>query len=137
MNIGVVFDKMMKMKAQVNHMCKGARHNIHSIRKMRQYLTQDQTKTVEHAHMISKLDNNISLLAGMLKYVCRRLQLAQNATAKLVTDLRKFNHVAGATKELHWLPIEKRVICKCLLIAYETLNGRDLSYIRRCYHQPK
>ena len=35
-NIGAMFDKRMKMKAQVNHMCKGAWHNIHSIRKIRQ-----------------------------------------------------------------------------------------------------
>ena len=46
------------MKAQVKHMCKGAWHNIHSIGKIRQYLTQDQTKTVVYAHVISKLDNN-------------------------------------------------------------------------------
>ena len=129
-NIGAMFDKRMKMKAQVKHMCKGAWHNIHSIGKIRQYLTQDQTKTVVHAHVISKLDNNNSLLTGIPQYVRRRLQLAQNAAAKLVTDLRKFDHVTGAMKELHWLPIEKRVIFKCLLIAYKALNGTGPSYIR-------
>ena len=128
-NIGAMFDKRMKMKAQVKHMCKGAWHNIHIIGKIRQYLTQDQTKTVVHAHVISKLDNN-SLLTGIPQYVCRRLQLAQNAAAKLVTDLRKFDHVTRAMKELHWLPIEKRVIFKCLLIVYKALNGTDPSYIR-------
>ena len=45
-NIGAMFDKRMKMKAQVKHMCKGAWHNIHSIGKIRQYLTQDQDQTV-------------------------------------------------------------------------------------------
>ena len=34
-------------------------------------------------------------------------------------------------KELHWLPIEKRVIFKCLLIAYKALNGTSPSYIRK------
>ena len=129
-NIGAMFDKRMKMKAQVKHMCKGAWYNIHSIGKIRQYLTQDQTKTVVHAHVISKLDNNNSLLTGIPQYVRRRLQLAQNAAAKLVTDLRKFDHVTGAMKELHWLPIEKRVIFKCLLIAYKALNGTGPSYIK-------
>ena len=41
-----------------------------------------------------------------------------------------FDHVTGAMKELHWLPIEKRVIFKCLLIAYKALNGTGPSYIR-------
>ena len=100
-----------------------------SIGKIRQYLTQDQTKAVVHAHVISKLDNN-SNLTGIPQYVRRRLQLAQNAAAKLVTDLRKFDHVTGAMKELHWLPIQKRVIFKCLLIAYKALNGTGPSYIR-------
>ena len=129
-NIGAMFDKRMKMKAQVKHMCKGTWHNIHSIGKIEQYLTQDQTKTVVHAHVISKLDNNNPLLTGIPQYVRRRLQLAQNAAAKLVTDLMKFDHVTGAMKELHWLPIEKRVIFKCLLIAYKALNGTGPSYIR-------
>ena len=117
------------MKAQVKHMCKVAWHNIHSIRKIRQYLTQDQTKTVIHAHVTSTLDNN-SLLTGIPQYERSRLQLAQNAAAKLVTNLRKFDHVTGAMKELHWLPIEKRVIFKCLLIAYKAINGTGPSYIR-------
>ena len=111
-------------------MCKGAWHNIHSIRKIRQYLTQDQTKTVVHAHVISKLVNNNSLLTGIPQYVRRWLQLAQNAAAQLVTDLRKFDHVTGAMKELRWLPIEKQVIFKCLLIAYKALNGTGPLYIR-------
>ena len=44
-NIGAMFDKRMKMKAQVNHMCKGAWNNIHSIRKIRQYRANQNSCT--------------------------------------------------------------------------------------------
>ena len=77
----------------MGQLCKSARLYLYKISKMRQYLTTDQVETIVHAFVTTKLDLNNSLLAGLPGYIIHRLQLVQNAAAKTVADLKKFDHV--------------------------------------------
>ena len=54
-NIGAYFDNELKMTIQVKNMCKSAWLNLYNISKIRNYLTQDQAKTLVHAYVTSKL----------------------------------------------------------------------------------
>ena len=105
-NIGAVFDSEMKMDVQVRHVCSSAWHRLYNIGKIRHYLTVDQTKMVVHAYVTSKLDYNNTLLHDISKRLSNRLQLVQNAAAKLKTRKKKFDHVTPLLEELHWLPVQ-------------------------------
>ena len=54
-----------------------------------------------------------------------RLQNVQNSAARLIARRRKFDHITPVMKELHWLPVNQRIIYKIglLLIIYKALNG--------------
>ena len=104
-NIGAMFRSEMKMDVQVRHVCSSAWHRLYNIGKIRHYLTVDQTKMVVHAYMTSKLDHNNTLLYDISKRLSNRLQLVQNAAAKLITRKKKFDHVTPLLEELHWLPV--------------------------------
>ena len=43
---------------------------------------------------------------------------------------RKHDHVTPLLKELHWLPVEQRIIFKILLLTFKALNNLCPSYIR-------
>ena len=111
-NIGAMFDQEMKMDAQVNSMCESAWYHLYMIQKIRQhYLTFDQTKSIVHAYVTSKLDGNNALLGGHIesrKGLKRKL--------RLIKHTRKYDHVTQHLHELHWLPISKRIIFKVLLL---------------------
>ena len=91
-NIGAYCDTTLKMNEQVQHMCKSAWYHLYQIRKVQSYLTEDQCKTLVHAYVTSKLDTNNGLLCGAYKYLISKLQLVQNAAAKVICGLRKFDH---------------------------------------------
>ena len=99
-NIGAMFDSEMKMDVQVQHVCSSAWHRLYNIGKIRHYLTVDQTKMVVHAYVTSKLDYS-TLLYDISKCLSNRLQLVQNAAAKLITRKKKFDHVTPLLEELH------------------------------------
>ena len=85
-NIGAMFDSEMKMDTQVNSMCKSAWFHLYTIGKIRSYLSDDQTKSVVHAYVTPKLDGNNALLVGPRReYLIDKLQLVQNAAAKMIT----------------------------------------------------
>ena len=132
-NIGAYFDCEMKMNTQVNNMCKSAWRNLYSISKIRNYLTQDQAKTVIHAYVTTKLDANNSLLAGITLEQKQQLERLQNAAARVITGSKKFDHVKPLLHKLHWLPIEDRITFKILLLTYKSLNEKGPVYLRELF----
>ena len=77
-----------------------------------------------HAFINSKLDFCNSLLHGLSKNEFNKLQSVQNAEAYVIAWLRKFDHIRRDTlKELHWLPVEQRIIFKINLICFKILNN--------------
>ena len=54
---------------------------------------------------------------------------ALNCAARLILCGRKFDRVTPLLKELHWLPVEQRIIFKILLVTFKALNNFCPSYI--------
>ncbi|XP_072039169.1 uncharacterized protein [Amphiura filiformis] len=48
---------------------------------------------------------------------------------RLVTGAKKRDHISQVIRDLHWLPIKKRIIFKLLLIIYKALNNAAPNYI--------
>ena len=118
------------MDVQVAAMCKSAWYHLYQISKIRQYLNKEQAKTVIHSYVTSRLDNSNSILIGLPKYQISKLQIIQNASARLIEGIKKHEHITPTLKALHWLPVEKRIIYKILVITYKVLHGEGPMYLR-------
>ena len=46
---------------------------------------------------------------GLTQHQVSKLQRLQNAAARLALDLSKFCHITPALRQLHWLPVVKRI----------------------------
>ncbi len=53
----------------------------------------------------------------------------ENHAARLVTDTRKYDHITPVLIELHWLPVEQRIVFKIQLLSYDCLHGLAASYL--------
>ncbi len=82
-----------------------------------------------HAFMTSSLDYCNALLGGRSACLINKLQLVQNAAARVLTRTRKYDHISPVLSTLHWLPTKHRIDFKILLITYKALNGRSFSYL--------
>ena len=58
-----------------------------------------------------------------------RLQLAQNAAARVVKRTPKREHMTPVLRDLHWLPMIKRVQFKILLLVFKSLHYEVPSYV--------
>ena len=59
-----------------------------------------------------------------------KLQLVQNAAAKVICGLRKFNYLTPSLYNLHLLPFEQRIIFKILLLVYKARSGEGSKYLK-------
>ena len=85
---------------------------------------------VIHAFIFFRLDYCNSLLSGLgyLKNVSR-LQLVQNAAARLLTGFNRRHNITPILASLHWLPVHFRIDFKILLITFKARMGLAPSYI--------
>lgn len=83
-----------------------------------------------HAFISSRLDYCNALLAGITKQALHRLQLVQNAAARVITRTKKYEHITPILISLHWLPVKQRIDFKILLIVFKAINGVAPPYIK-------
>ena len=118
------------MENQVKKICQSGYFHICNINGIRKYLSKEHTEKLIHAFVSSRLDNCNSLLYGISKNLLHRLQLIQNAAARTVCLIPKYDHISPSLRMLHWLPIEQRIIYKVCWLTWKARHGYSPQYIR-------
>ena len=57
-----------------------------------------------------------------------------NTAARIVTRLRKREHITPVLRTLHWLPIEQRIKYKILLFVYRSVHHSAPLYLSELLH---
>ena len=117
------------METEIKTKCKSAWWQLYQISKIRRFLTADQLKTVSVSLVLSKLDQNNSLLHDLPECVLVKLQRVQNSAARLLCSAGRQFDAAPLLVSLHWLPIKKMIKFKIVLLVYKCLNGIGPLYL--------
>ena len=128
-NLGIIFDNNLCMDEHVKRICQTVYFHIRNVNSIRKILTTETAATIIHALITSRIDNGNSLLTGISEHLLRKLQLAQNAAACILTKTKKFEHITPVLKELHWLPVRERIQFKLLVLTWKSLNGIAPQYL--------
>ena len=128
-NIGVIFDTTMNLEKHINDICRVSFYHIRNISRIRRYQSFESAKTLVNAFVISRIDNNNALLYGLPDYLIKRLQHVLNTAARLVSLTRRIESITPILYELHWLPVEYRIIFKILLFSYKITTGVAPEYL--------
>ena len=128
-NIGVYFDSSMNMNQQITKLCKICNFWLFCIRRIRRCLTVTATQQLVQALVLSRLDYCNSLLAGLPSSQVARLQRIQNAGARVIACVPRYDHTSPVLMQLHWLPVSQRIEYKVLLLAFTAIQGKAPRYI--------
>ena len=127
MNLGVIVDENHSMDT---HIAKVSRAVCVSIRTIGTFCKhQPVAELLTHPLITSRLEPCKSLLHGLNETQLKRLQRLQNTAARLVTLSMKFTHMTPILKQLHWLPIEQRIIFKMFMFVFKTIHGVSPTYL--------
>ena len=67
--------------------------------------------------------------AGLTKQVLNKLQLIQNAAARVLTKTKRFEHITSILFSFHCLPVKQRIDFEILLSVLKSMNVLAPSYV--------
>ncbi|KAI2655645.1 RNA-directed DNA polymerase from mobile element jockey [Labeo rohita] len=128
-SLGVILDSNLSFENHISHVTKTAFFHLRNIAKLRNMLPVSDAEKLVHAFMTSRLDYCNALLGGCPASSINKLQIVQNAAARVLTRSGKYDHITPILKSLHWLPIRFRISYKIALLTYKALNGLAPAYL--------
>jgi len=117
------------MSAQVSAVCCTDYYQLRQLRPLVRCLSEDAAKVLIQAFINTRLDYCNSLYFGIADGLMSRLQSVQNAAARLITEVRRCEHITPAIRQMHWLPVRRRVDFKISTIVYRSLAGTAPVYL--------
>lgn len=109
-------------------------YHLRRIRCIRRQLSRDVTQRLVSAFVLSRLDYCNALLAELPASTLAPLQRVQNAAARLVLNLKPYDHITPALIELHWLPVKQRIAYKLCLLVHKSFTGQAPAYLCDLLH---
>ena len=91
----------------------------------------DSLKTLASALVLSRIDYGNMASVSLPKVATQCIQSVINTTARLITGVRKYDHITPVLKELHWLEIDDRIEYKIALQMYNCLSNKGSAYLTR------
>ena len=105
-------------------MTKKVYFEIHNINKIRHLLPTEITELIASTLVLSKLDYCNLLFFGTTKEMLKKLQIAQNSTARLICKKREMGH-GGTT-----LVMCRKIMMDKILTSNKSLDGNPPCYLQ-------
>ncbi len=101
-NLGVILDSNLSFEKHISNVTKTAFFHLRNIAKLRNMLPVSDAEKLVHAFMTSRLDYCNALLGGCPASSINKLQIVQNAAARVLTRSRKYDHITPVLQSLHY-----------------------------------
>ena len=70
-------------------------------------------------------------LVSLPEVVTQSIQSIIKKSARLITGVKKYDHITPVLKELHWLKIDERIDFESALQMYKGLSNEGFAYLTR------
>ena len=108
---------------------KACNYHIRALRHVCRGLTLESVKLIALGLVTSRLDYCNSLLYGTSKSNLNKLQRVQSDFARVVLQAAWNSSSGPLLKQLHWLPVQQRIIFKVALITFNVKSSQQPSYL--------
>ena len=129
-DLGVMLDSRLDMRQHISKTVSACFFHLRRLRQMKRILDRDMRQRLVSTFIISRIDYCNVALAGLPATSLAPLQRVLNAAARFVADIGPFDHITSTLQELHWLPINQRIVHKLCTLMHLSTYGVVPQYIR-------
>lgn len=101
-NLGIILDQHLKFNRHLSSVTGSSFYQLRLLSKIKIFLTPKTLEMAVDAFVTSRLDYCNSLFCSLSKSQIARLQLVQNAAARLLLKCREHEHISPILRSLHF-----------------------------------
>jgi len=128
-NLGVIVDENLTFDVHARACSRACFYHLRRIRQVRRFVDEPATRQLVHAFVTSRLDYCNALFANSTVAVRQRLQRIQNSAARLKCSQPAYTRATPLLRNLHWLPVEKRIVYKLCVLMFDVKYGSAPVYL--------
>ena len=124
-------DSNLTMTSQVASVCRSAYYHLSRIAKIRDSVSTTVCKSLIHGLVTSHIAYGYAILFGISDCHLHRLEMVQRSAARIVMQIRRGDRQSMTTilRQLHWLPVRKRIEYKLLVLVHRALYDGTPGYL--------
>ena len=104
-NLGFHMEAQRKSQTHITKVCGITYSALKNIARVQNLLTPEAATIIIEGLVISKLDYCNGFLLGVSAHWLLKLQIVQNMCCRIIKNLRIYDDISGAMRDLHWLNI--------------------------------
>ena len=120
---------MLGSTTHINTICQSIYYHLHNIQRVRKYSSYDNRKSIVQVIIMSWLDYFNCLFYGMPAVHLGKLQRLQNAAARLVCTVSRYDHITPSLISLCWLPFTHIIEFKIAMLVPKCIYGVVPQYL--------
>ena len=130
-DLGFTIDINLTMTSQVANVCRSAYYHLSRIVKIRDSSSTTLCTSLIHGLVTSPIDYGNAILFGITDRHLHRLEMVQRSAARIVMQTRRRDRQSMTTilRQLHWLPVRKRIDYKLLVLVPRALYDGTSEYL--------
>ena len=113
----------LSMRSHVQQTVSGCFVVIRQLRSIWQSVPSSVFQTLVVALVLTRLDYDNAMLAGLPAILLDHLQSVLNASAQSITGLCRSAHITDTLASFHWLRVHERIEFKLPVFVYRALHG--------------
>ena len=114
--LGVYIDQSL---TYIDHIAKTTTIQISRIKHL---LDRKTLLILINAFVFSKMYYCSTVWANTCQSNIKKLQLVQNFAARIVLDLKKFDHISQGIKSFNWLTVKERLFFNDVVMVFKCVN---------------
>ena len=128
-DLGVILDKNLTFNEHIIKTVSSCVSALGQISRVKHAFRKDTLITIINSLVFSKLYYCSSVWANTTDTNIKKLQGIQNFAARIVCNIRKYDHVTPALKSLKWIPVKSNLYLRDSVMAYKCMTGLAPNYL--------
>ena len=128
-SLGITLDGQLNFDKHVDGVCRMAHFHIRALKHIRRTLSVDCAKSVSSAIVGSRLDYCNGILYGVSAKNIKKLKMVQNTLVRVVMGGRRRDSITPMLRDLHWLPVSKRIEFKVATLTFKIKSTGQPEYL--------
>ena len=128
-DLGVILYNNLTYDDDITKTVSSCFSGLAQINRVKRALNKKILINISYTLVFSKLLYCSNVWANTSNRNMRKLQSCQNYACRLISGVKKYDHISPLLKELNWLPVENLIYLRSVTLAFKCMTGSAPDYL--------